>query len=557
MKINLICDQKEYNSQMDCNILSFLFKKIKDTTDLKMVPINNFKCDNASINIFLGVINNCFLPYAKYNILIPSQNTFRKHWLYSLQYFDKILCKTEYIKSIFESHVDDKSKLEYIGWRSTDPSNNRDKSFSDYLLYCYDPNYTNYQKIVEAWQPEYPKLNVVNGNYFGVNKTQDNIIYHNNIQQEEYESLLNKCGLHICLNNIDSYSHNINQCCLVKSIPIIINGGPMVENMSNDFCFMVDAKKKKSPHMLGSYYEFDNASFNKTINDITKLSDDTLDSLRQQCRINSLKYHSQNNSLFKDAMNNIIKHVRSMPKKDDKIKISDLPNVSVVTLVHNRKKYFKLGVYNYQTIDYPKDKLEWVIYDTSCEDEMVEKLLPNEATREKMNIKYIHDSEIMSIGATRNKAINSATHDIIVNMDDDDYYYPSHVKKRVKALVNSGKSCVGCSIIGSFHINKFISFIEASEIYTPLCSKIFPATLCFRKTFWNDIQCNDESIHEFKSIFNKNSDQFYEINWEDVLISLVHTTNISNRKTPKSEPNGMKFSLGEKVFKFISTLDDD
>ena len=138
MKINLICDQQEYNSQMDCNILSFLFKKIKDNTDLKLVPINNYKCENASINIFLGVINNCFLPYAKYNILIPSQNTFKKHWLYSLQYFDKILCKTEYIKSIFESHVSDKSKLEYIGWRSTDPNSMRDKNYQEFLLYCYD-----------------------------------------------------------------------------------------------------------------------------------------------------------------------------------------------------------------------------------------------------------------------------------------------------------------------------------------------------------------------------------------------------------------------------------
>ena len=34
MKINLICEE-EYNSQMDCNILSFLFKKIKDNTELK------------------------------------------------------------------------------------------------------------------------------------------------------------------------------------------------------------------------------------------------------------------------------------------------------------------------------------------------------------------------------------------------------------------------------------------------------------------------------------------------------------------------------------------
>lgn len=556
MKINLICDQKEYNSQMDSNIISFLFRKIKDKTEIKLISVDNYKCDQASINIFLGVVNNCFLPYAKYNILIPSQHTFKKHWIYNLQYFDKILCKTEYIKSIFETLIEDKSKLEYIGWRSSDPNQSSEKSYHDFLLFCYDTNYTNYIKIVDAWKPEYPKLNVINGNYFGVNKTQDNIIYHNSLKQEEYDSLLNKCGFHICLNGIDSYSHNINQCCLVKSIPILIDGGPMKENMCSDFCFLIDSKKKKNNHILGSYYDFNVESFDKVISSISKLSLDTLDSLGQQCRVNSLKYHSQNDGLFKGCMSNIIKNVRSMPKKDDKIKKSDLPKVSLITLVHNRKKYFKLAIYNYQTIDYPKDKLEWVIYDTSCDEESVEKLLPRQEIREKMNIKYVHDNEIMTIGATRNKAINIASNDIIVNMDDDDYYYPSQVKKRVTNLVNSGKECVGCSIIGSFHINKFISFIEASEIYTPIYNKIYPATLCFKKSFWQDIQCDDESINEFKSIFEKNSKKFYEINWEGILISLVHTTNISNRKTPKSEPNGMKFSMGEKVFKFISTLDD-
>ena len=31
----------------------FMFKKIKDNTDIKLVNVNNFKCENASINFFL------------------------------------------------------------------------------------------------------------------------------------------------------------------------------------------------------------------------------------------------------------------------------------------------------------------------------------------------------------------------------------------------------------------------------------------------------------------------------------------------------------------------
>ena len=51
MKINLIVDKNSLDSQTDANIMGFLFKKIKDKTDLKMVDVNNFKCEKASINI--------------------------------------------------------------------------------------------------------------------------------------------------------------------------------------------------------------------------------------------------------------------------------------------------------------------------------------------------------------------------------------------------------------------------------------------------------------------------------------------------------------------------
>ena len=40
---------------------------------------------------------------------------------------------------------------------------------------------------------------------------QENIKYIDKLTQSEFENLFNRCGVHICLNSIDSYSHNINQ----------------------------------------------------------------------------------------------------------------------------------------------------------------------------------------------------------------------------------------------------------------------------------------------------------------------------------------------------------
>ena len=119
---------------------------------------------------------------------------------------------------MFENHVS-KDKLKFISWRSTDINSNTDKDFNEFMLYCYDTNYTQYKKIIESWKENYPNLNVVGFSDF---KKANNIKYHKNTNQTEFEKLFNICGFHICCNETDTFSHNINQCALVKSVPIII-----------------------------------------------------------------------------------------------------------------------------------------------------------------------------------------------------------------------------------------------------------------------------------------------------------------------------------------------
>ena len=66
--------------------------------------------------------------------------------------------------------------------------------------------------------------------------------------------------------------------------------------------------------------------------------------------------------------------------------LEEYPTVSIVTLPHNRKNFFDLSIYNYNTINYTKSKLQWIIYDTSIEEEKVEDLLPSKEEREKVGV---------------------------------------------------------------------------------------------------------------------------------------------------------------------------
>jgi hypothetical protein len=562
MKINLIIDKqiKDNDSQIDINIISFLFRKIKDTTNVTIVDNNNYTCDKASINIFFNCVNNLLLNYAKYNILIPNQNLFNKHWTYALNNFDLILAKTHYIEEIFAQLIS-KNKIKYIGWRSTDIQNNYEKEYDEFLLYCYDTKYTNYKKIIDNWSESYPKLNVINGTYFGLTKKQDNIIYHNNLTQPQFENLYNKCGVHLCLDECYNFNHNLNQCTLVKSIPICVKSrmnNCMYNKEDNDIFFSVNGSEEKLQKVLGKKYSFDDDSFNNAIQNITNTSLSTLEIMGNNCRKYALKTQVQSDCLFKDTFSKIIKDVRNLPKtKINIIADEDLPHVSIMTLVHNRNHMFKLAVYNFNTIDYPKEKIQWVIYDTSNNDEKVEDLLPNSLERDKLNITYIHKDSKDFIGTHRNHATEFCKYDIIAIMDDDDYYKPGNIRYRVTQLINNDVSIVGCTVLGVFDINKYVSFIDGNS-YTNIGSRISPASLCFKKNIIND-NCRfcDSSIHECKTLINNISiKHFKEICFDDVLICLSHKNNTTNRNVPKIKPNGNHFKFNEKLLEFILKLDE-
>ena len=558
MKINLIVDKNSLDSQTDANIMVFLFRKIKDKTDLKMVDVNNFKCEKASINIFFGCINNVLLDYGKSNILVPSQNSFLSEWAKQLDGFDLVLCKTRYIEEIFRDYIS-KEKLKYIGWRSTDLYTNVDKNYRDFLLFVHNNKFADYKKIIDSWEPDYPNLNIINGNLFNVKKEQSNINYLDHLSQAEFERVVNENGIHICLNQIESFSHSINQCCLVKSIPLIIDKGPMKEIVNDDICFTVLGKKKKLNNLLGSRYDYTSENLKSVVTKIAELSETTLEIMGKNARIHALKNQDINSHLFKDVMSNHIKMVRSKSSnKPTKLDKEKLPKVTLVTLTHNRKHLFKLAVYNYKTSTYLKDKLEWLIYDTSNDNEKVEDFLPPKEEREKLNISYYHDNVLKSIGESRAKACELAKNEIIVFMDDDDYYFPESIETRVNSLINSGKQIVGVRILASLSINKVISYINTPGLYSSIQTSVSPATLCFYKSILSEqVKFTDENINECEEIFkNIDLNQFKEISWENVIVSLSHKNNTTNRNVPNQKPNGCHYGFSDKLLKFILELDD-
>ena len=563
MKINIITSNNQYGLSNDTKILELVLRKKFKNVNIKCVDFFNYKCEPADINIYLETISNIFMNKAKYNILIPNQEYFYRNWVNYIDQFDSILVKTRYGEGIFNTY--NPSSIEYIGWKSIDRYNHlQEKDFSKIIHVCGNSIHKNTQTIIDLWKPDYPNLLIIynpkNPVLFKLNKkNQSNIKYiTNRLEEHKFNTIFNNFGVHLCPSETEGFGHYINEAKICKSLVITLDAPPMNSLVSPEFGLLIKSKKKyKLKHSLGSKYSIDSDDFDRVIRKVQEMSNNEKINLGEKAYLDSLENHKQFESNIETIFSRIFSKSRSIPKiNHELLEDEKLPNISIVTPTYNRRNMVKLMLLNYKIMDYPIDKREWIIIDDGTE--KILDLLPPDSERWKLNIKYYSIENKLLIGNKRNLGIEKANNDIIVFMDDDDLYPPNSVKIRVSSLINSNKDCVGCSTIGCFHINKMISIINVPPHKLALEDRLSEATLCFKKSFWEQTKFNDESIGgEAKEFIKNRNSQFAEINWENVIVSLLHSRNTSSRITYTDEPNGCHFGWSDQLFLFITNLDKE
>ena len=117
----------------------------------------------------------------------------------------------------------------------------------------------------------------------------------------------------------------------------------------------------------------------------------------------------------------------------------DMPFVSLCTPTFNRRPFipFMIKCFEHQT--YPKDRIEWIIIDDGSDP--IEDLVSHIP-----QVKYFYFEEKMLLGKKRNLMHGKCSGDIIVYMDDDDYYPPERVSHAVDMLTTHPSAlCAGSS----------------------------------------------------------------------------------------------------------------
>jgi glycosyltransferase involved in cell wall biosynthesis len=227
------------------------------------------------------------------------------------------------------------------------------------------------------------------------------------------------------------------------------------------------------------------------------------------------------------------------------------PPVSIVTPTYNRGKFLPMLFECILQQTYPRERMEWLIYDDGTAS--VEALIPLFQT--KFNIRYFRQETKTNIGAKRNRLHDEARGEIIVCMDDDDFYSADRVSHAVQTLLSKKTDICGAS-------RNHLFFTDDSSIwevgpYAPNHATF--GTMAFRKQFTKDHRCDEHVVFAEEVDFTaKYTARLAQLDPLKVMLVMCHSENTFNKHKLRTtdNPHIRKTALKLKHFIRVAKLRD-
>ena len=204
-----------------------------------------------------------------------------------------------------------------------------------------------------------------------------------------------------------------------------------------------------------------------------------------------------------------------------KDKLPKHPFVSVCMPTFNRRPFIPIIIECFNNQTYPKDKIEWIIIDDGTD--KIEDLVINIP-----QVKYFKYDQKMTLGVKRNLTNSKASGDIIIYMDDDDYYPPERISHAVEILRKNPKAlCAGSSEMYIYfkHIQKMYKFGP----YGP--NHATAATFAFRKELLKITRFDENSsVAEEKKFLKDYTIPFVQLDPKKSILVFSHTQNSFDKK---------------------------
>jgi glycosyltransferase involved in cell wall biosynthesis len=228
------------------------------------------------------------------------------------------------------------------------------------------------------------------------------------------------------------------------------------------------------------------------------------------------------------------------------------PTVSIVTPTYNRRQFIPILVECIAVQTYPHELIEWLIYDDGTD--KIEDIISSSATLTKLGkitVKYVKagDGEKLNVGAKRNRLNDLATGQVVVCMDDDDYYFPERVSHAVDKLRSTKVELVGSSEIHCF-------FVDDKSIWRagpyPVPNHATFGTMAYLNEYGKKARCDETKIYAEEIDFTfKYTTPLTQLDTRKVMLVTCHKDNTYDKSKMREGENTHFVKTGHKLRDFI------
>lgn len=556
MRINIVSTHRNQTGlSQDADLLQGIWFSADDTVKFRRILNAQPECPEAEMNVFLEVLNPSLFTYAARNVLIPNPEWTYKTWIPYLASLDEIWCKTQEAVEIFK---DLHPNVKYIGWTSIAKGIPEKKNFHKALVLTGKNIYRHPQLIVDAYalavakDTKLPELHIV---YDGTRLRVDVpevlsskiVLYSSTLKQGEYDLLVQECGLAICCSGAEGFGHAVNEAASTGSI-LLLNDILPFKEFGYETIWVNTEQTVPHPECLGVICK---TTPDAVVDALEQYAAMSFKERKQRGNTNADKYLVRQTEWTKRMQEFLKLYATADEFSVDKTAIpeDELPGVTIVTPTRDRMKFMEICAGAVDSQCYPKDKLEWIVIDDgkdTCEEFI--KHIPY--------ARYILEMAGKTIAWKRNLGARLAKFPVIIHMDDDDIYPPNSILFRVSMMMRAKKECAFCTVLPSYDIANYISFVNIPPIRLPQSMRVSEATMCYTKKFWEEKGFpEDIKIAEGDLFIKGRETQCIELSPQEIIVSLVHPRTTSSRRVPPgTEPNGCHYGFTEDLFTMLSTL---
>ena len=202
--------------------------------------------------------------------------------------------------------------------------------------------------------------------------------------------------------------------------------------------------------------------------------------------------------------------------------------ISVITPTYDRSQFIPQLIEDFKQQTYDHSKIEWLILDDAPLEKRVGHLFATAAETSEFTIRYLVSETKKPMGFKLNRLNLESTGDIILVMDDDDYYPPSRIQTVVDAFdQHPRKEIAGCSEV-------YMCNVASGELFVAgpyHDSHALNCTLAYKRSYLDNHRYDDREPCAVERVFtNDFTEPMIQLDSKSTILHRIHNNNTFKNK---------------------------